>query len=264
MGLFSFLKRKKHRETKEETMARLEGMFQEMLAENSRQQPASIKGVDKVKQNRFGNYLFTPEARFVVYGTNPATNRKNKRTYNVGSEAEAIQKAEADGLTAPFEITVKPADEPTDSQLDYAKNLGLQIPEGACKADVSALISRAEDNDTETAPPEFLAFLAARGWRGSSLIGHNAALALVYNFVDNPRDQIALCAYHFDQAENGLTLGNLDTAPRKDQYLAFADHVLQTPKALEHYRSWRRDKTWPATKVWGIYKDYKEFCGGKK
>lgn len=264
MGLFSFFKKNKQQESKEETRDRLESMFQEMLAKNNWQQPTSIKGADKVKPNRFGNYLFPPEALFVVHGTNPSTNRRNKRRYHAGSEAEAIQKAEADGLTAPFEIAVEPEEEPSDRQLAYAKDLGLQIPKGACKWDVSALISRAEENDENQADPEFLTYLAARGWRGSSLIGYNFSREIVYNFVDNTREQIALCAYHFDQAEKGLALGNMDTAPNKDHYLAFADHVLQNPKALEHYHSWRRDSTWSKAKTWGIYKDYNEYSGEKK
>jgi len=214
MGLFSFFKRKKLRETKEETRAESVVTIQATLTATRKQPTALLKGLDTVKPNRCGNYLFTPE----------------------------------------------PADNPTDRQLAYAKNLGLRIPKGACKTDVSALISRAEDNDEEPAAPEFLAFLAARGWRGSTLTGHDFSLKIVYNFVDNPREQLALYAYYIDRAENGLDLGNLDTAPRKDHYLAFADHALQNPKALEHYQSWRRDKTWSKAKTWGIYKDYKMYC----
>lgn len=256
MGLFSFFKRKKQQETKGETVVRIEGI----LAENNGRQTISLKGVDNVKPNRFGNYLFTPEARFIVRGTNPATNRRNKRTYNAGSEVEAIQMAEADGLAGPFEITVEPEDVATERQLAYAKDLGLRIPQGACKTDVSALITRAEENDKEATNPELLTFLAARGWRGSAFTGYGFTLEILYNFVDNPREQIAIYPYYIERAENGLPLGNFDTAPRKDHYLAFADYVLQSPKALEHYKNWHRDKTWPQAKTWGIYKDYKEFC----
>ena len=256
MGLFSFFKKKKEERPAPQVL--------EIKCENKRvQRPISavhLEGVDNARPNCYGNYLYPPAATFIVRGTNTTTNRKNKRTYTASSDADAIQKAETDGLAGPFEITVEPEESATERQLAYAKDLGLRIPQGACITDASALITRAEENDVEATHTELLAFLAARGWRGSAFTGYGFTLKILYNFVDNPREQIALYPYYIDRSENGLPLGNFDTAPRKDHYLAFADYVLQNPKALEHYKNWRHDKTWPKAKTWGIYKDYKEFC----
>lgn len=263
MGLFSFFKRRKKRqqETEEETRARLQAMFDEMRAQN--RETVNLKGVDEVKPNRFGNYMFVPEATYYVRGTNTATNRRKRQEYAAGSEAEAIQQAEADGLIAPYEVEVILQGEPTERQLAYAKDLGIQIPKGACGSDVSALISRVEDEDEEQASPELLTFLATRGWRWSSFTGYKFARKAIYNVVTTPREQIALYPYYIDRAEQKLPLGNFDTAPRKDLYFAFADYVLQNPKAQEHYNSWRMDRSWPTAKTWGIYKDYKAFCAEK-
>lgn len=92
-------------------------------------------------------------AKFQVVGKNPNTNRKNKRIYCAKSEEEACAKAkDTDGLVEPFEITILPYEPPTQRQLDYAKSLEAIIPDGACKIDVSAIISRITDDDEEPAP----------------------------------------------------------------------------------------------------------------
>ena len=261
MGLFSFLKGKKKEEAPAPQILEVKCEVVEVQRPIS---GAHLDGVDKVRQNCYGNYLYPPEARYVVRGVNTTTNRKNKRTYTASSEADAIRKAEAGGLAGPFEIIVEAAEDATESQLAYAKDIGLNVPKGACKYDLSALLSRAENNDERAAIPGVLEFLAGRGWRGSSLIGYGAMLEAVMNFLPEPRDGIAFYAYYIDQTENSLPLANFDAAPKKDHYLAFADYAIRSEKTVEHYRRWRQDKTWSTAKTWGIYKAYREYCGGKK
>lgn len=116
--------------------------------------------------------------RFQVIGKNPETNRKNKRIYEVKNEEEAQKCAEDAGLIGPFEICALPATPPTDSQLAYAKDLGATIPEGACKADVSAIISRITDED-EAPTSERLARKAHEyGVKFSRYHGQKAIIAL--------------------------------------------------------------------------------------
>lgn len=90
---------------------------------------------------------FVNYARFQVIGIKPETKRKNKRVYEVRNEEDACKCAESDGLTGPFDVTVLPSIPPSDRQLSYAKSLGASIPDGACSFDVSAIISRINDND---------------------------------------------------------------------------------------------------------------------
>ena len=247
----------------EQTRQRLETMVREMKAKNESGQTGQLKGIGKVRPNKYGNYLFVPEASFIVQGINPATGRKNKRTYDAADEADAINKAKAAGLEPPFDVEMLPAREPSEAQMTYAKNLGISIPEGACMVDVSALLTRTENDDVEEAEPAVLQFLAARGWRGSSLIGYNAMLETVNFVVEDPREQLALYAYYIYQVEHRYGLLNLDKDPRKHIYFDFADYALNNPKILEHYKRWRNDGSWSTAKTWGIYKDFKEYCGGK-
>lgn len=98
---------------------------------------------------------FTNYSRYEVSGINPKTKRKNKRIFDCFSEQDAIEHMLLSGFTEPFTVKFVKFDEPTERQLSYAKDLGIQIPEGACKQDVSALISRVVDDD-EALPSEFM------------------------------------------------------------------------------------------------------------
>ncbi len=115
--------------------------------------------------------------RFQVIGKNPATNRKNKRTYEARNEDEACKCAEDAGLLGPFEVSVLPALSPTDSQISYAKDLGATIPEGACKTDVSAIISRITDEDEEPASERLARKAHECGIKFSRYHGRKAILA---------------------------------------------------------------------------------------
>lgn len=121
-------------------------------------------------------------AKFQVIGKNPNTNRKNKRIYCAKSEEEACAKAkETDGLVEPFEITILPYEPPTQRQLDYAKNLEAIIPVGACKIDVSAIISRITDDDEAPAPTNLAKLANEYGLLFSRFHGTKAILNMAYD-----------------------------------------------------------------------------------
>lgn len=121
---------------------------------------------------------FVNYGRFQVVGKNPATNRKNKRTYEVRDEEAARKCAEGSGLVGPFDVTVLPSLPPSEAQLSYVKDLGATVPNGACKADVSAIISRITDDD-EAPVSENLARLAhAHGIKISRFSGKRVIMRL--------------------------------------------------------------------------------------
>lgn len=105
-----------------------------------------------VSRDAWAGYV-SPSGGYINYGTfqvrgvNPDTRRKNKRVYQVASEADAIKCAENDGLVEPFEITALPSEPPSERQLTYAESLGAILPPNACRVDVSAIISRITDGD---------------------------------------------------------------------------------------------------------------------
>lgn len=258
MGLLSFFKRFLTKESQSDNHLTIEVKSRWVETDTVR-----LKGIETCQPNAYGNYLltFTPEAFYTVYGINPHTNRKNKRQLKAKGEAAAIKKAEESGLIAPFEITcleVFDAPAPTERQLEYAKDLDIRIPNGACKWDVSALIARCEEADPNPAPKEYLDYLAARNWDGSSLIGQKAAFRTLF-WVGDLRDRLAMYAYYIYQEEHNLPVVNLDTDCRKDCYFSFADYAVQNPKIIEHFDSWCDNGDYSTQRTWGIYKDYRAY-----
>lgn len=234
MGIFSFLKKDQGR-TDEKVMGQL-------------------------RPNKYGNFLYPPRALFTVHGTNPKTGRQNKKVFEAIDATEAEALASAAGLIPPFETSCGPMDGPSEAQVEYAANVGITIPEGACKEDVSALLTRYEKDDPERATAGFLEYLAAKGWRHSSLVGYKEMFWQAMKCTESPpdeREQIALYAYCAVQGEKGREIGNLLTDPRKERYFAFADRVLADGKLLasfrrqtfrEYYQPEKRSAIYQATK----------------
>lgn len=82
---------------------------------------------------------------FEVTGIRAATGRKNTKTYRAHNKMAAWAHAERDGI-APETVRPLPEPEPTERQIQYATDLGIQIPENATLAEVSDLIDNAVRN----------------------------------------------------------------------------------------------------------------------
>ena len=159
---------------------KIETSFSSRAVEIKQRTPGQMKPIPEEYLDGYvspsGGYM--NYARYKVSGMNPKTNRKKTVFCDGDSEEEAIEFAAQSGLDKPYDISVVPFDPPSDSQIQYAKDLGITIPEGACLMDVSALICRVKDDD-ETAPDEWTTKNAIKqGVRFSRYIGKRALLNL--------------------------------------------------------------------------------------
>lgn len=77
---------------------------------------------------------------YEVIGVGKETNRKRKKVYRAETEDVAKALAEKDG-TLVESINLLPPEPATDRQLSYAKDLGINIPNGPTKDQISYLIS---------------------------------------------------------------------------------------------------------------------------
>ena len=75
----------------------------------------------------------------------------------------STSRAAADGLVDPLTVQVEQQIPPIDRQMDYALELEAMIPDGVCKDDVSAIISRITDEDEEAPDPGFSGFALGCG-----------------------------------------------------------------------------------------------------
>lgn len=98
---------------------------------------------------------------YEVTGVGTDTGRTRKKRYKARSEEAARQLALADGtdVQSIVDCGVEP---PTDSQISYAKDLGITIPDGISKDEISTLIGNAT-RGVDPAPSNQLELATALG-----------------------------------------------------------------------------------------------------
>lgn len=183
-------------------------------------------------------------ANFEVKGQNISTGRRNKRQYTARDENDIAAIAESDGLAPPYEIHVLPNEAPTDRQVDYLRSWDVDIPAGAVKSDVSAILSRLEDSCDVVSEKkmssntivryirplpgpseEFARYADDMGVKFSRYIGQSALFChTIYSL--NEREKAAFFAYCVLCAHYHKDIGDLRTSEYADRLYAFADMAL--------------------------------------
>ena len=193
---------------------------------------------------------FVNWALYEVIGKNLTTNRKNKRRYEAKSEPDAIKQAEADGLAGPFDIVALKHEDPTERQIQYLQSWGVSVPEGVNKFDISAILSRLEDeaevisekkiykNVTEERvrllpgpTSDFARFADGMGVKFSRYIGKSALFCnTVYNLTG--RDRIAFYAYCIICFHKKTEIGDMRQSEYFTRLYEFADSAIKNPSLL--------------------------------
>ena len=171
MGLFSFLK-KKEPEPAPAITATIHAQTVEVKQRTHGELPLAEIGGYVSPSGGFVNY-----GRFCVTGMNSSTGRKNTKRYEAQTEADARAAAADDGLVEPMTVQVEPQIPPTDRQMDYALELEAMLPDGVCKEDVSAIISRITDEDEAAPDPGLSLYAHACGVKFSRFVGEKALLS---------------------------------------------------------------------------------------
>ncbi|MDZ7854093.1 MAG: hypothetical protein U5L98_16000 [Halomonas sp.] len=89
--------------------------------------------------------------KYKIRGKGKDSGRSRTRTYKAKNEISARAKAEADDTTVD-EVEKLPPAPPTEGQIAYAKGLGIKIPDGVTKDEISDLISCKVDEDSTASP----------------------------------------------------------------------------------------------------------------
>ena len=116
-------------------------------------------------------------AVFSVTGTNPKTNRKNKRKYECKTSNEAMALAAADLINIES-VEAIPFEPPTERQCAACKEHGRIIPPGACSIDVSFLMTRDIEHQ-KPAPKELIRSADSMGLKFSYLTGEETLRNLI-------------------------------------------------------------------------------------
>ena len=187
--------------------------------------PASIGGYVS-PSGGFVNYV-----RYSVKGKCVKTGKNKKYHYEAMSEAEVQAKAKEDGLTEPFKVQIEKMAPPSDSQLSYARSLDAVIPEGACKRDVTAILSRITEED-ESPDPGLVSFAHAYGVCFSRFIGKNELFRMMVYQLKGAK-LATLYAYAVYLQEMGGTFGDPRDTPIYEDIVECAKMVENDPGLLK-------------------------------
>ena len=187
---------------------------------------------------------FTNWANYDITALNPTTKRKNKRRYKAVGMDHIKKLAEKEGLTNVEITAVLPHDMPTEKQVSYANDLGINLPAGACKEDVSAILSRVLDSNhivkevqlskdlvrnyvapLESPTNEFALFACEKGVCFSAYIGEVALLRNVLYTLEL-RDKLAFYAYCAVCSRNSEKIGNMLDSALCSRFYQFADNAI--------------------------------------
>lgn len=175
---------------------------------------------------------------YKVKGKHSETKRVRTLKFNAFNEDDAIQQALASGIESCTSIEIIPFDEPTESQLNYARDLGIQIPNGASKYDVSALISRKVDGDEEY-DQDLLEFATNH----RIYVSKYTTLSDLYGITFQKLpivDRIAFFAFLIYRDITKDSHSNLDTHPARNKFYSLAilkENDDRFIKSLERYNS---------------------------
>ena len=226
MGLFDFFKKKEPAPA-----ATIPATIQTQTVEVKKQTRGELPLAD------IGGYVspsggFVNYGRFCVAGTNSSTGRKNTKRYEVQTEDDARAAAAADGLVDPLTVQVEQQIPPIDRQMDYALELEAMIPDGVCKDDVSAIISRITDEDEEAPDPGLSRYAHACGVKFSRFVGAKALLGYMVGQLQGAA-RAELYAYAVYRQEKGGSFSDPRRLPVYDALRACGAAVAEDPALMK-------------------------------
>lgn len=160
---------------------------------------------------------------YQIKGINKMTNRKKTVTVSAKNEELAEKAALDQGILPPYEIEII-FTPPTERQIEYAKSLKINIPEKASSLDVSYLISRKTDRDSDP-NPGLLEYADNRNLLFSKYIGKQSLYNLIFNTLTD-EDKIAFFAFCVYRWLSDDRHANLDTHQNKNVFYEFAKSMV--------------------------------------
>ena len=138
---------------------------------------------------------------FRVKGKSAESGKSRSRQYLAKSESEAQSQAVKDGIVVASvgEIAAQPA---TERQLAYAVDLGIVIPDGITKEEISDLIS-IKTSDDKPSTSRHRAFAESFDLEPTQYIGKKLLFDGIWNALKQPDRQLELLQW--------FTLGSIDS-----------------------------------------------------
>ncbi len=112
---------------------------------------------------------------------------------------------------------------PTERQIAYARDLGIAIPENISREDLSHMISKVVDKDSDP-NPGLVEYAQGKGILVSPHMGKRSLYSLIFSSLSG-EDKIAFFAFSIYRWLSDDRRANLDNHPNKDAFYEFAKSV---------------------------------------
>lgn len=159
------------------------------------------------------------------------TNRQRKLILNAKCEMEVVSKLVEMGYREPFEILELPPEPATEAQLKYANNLNINVPNNVSKDDLSVLIQKKLDFDSDP-NPELIDFANEIGMDFSKYIGKKSLYNLIFNKLEL-KDKIAFFIFCIYRWLSDDRKGNLAKHPYKLVFYEFSNIMISNERFIK-------------------------------
>ena len=199
--------------------------------------------------------------KYKIQGVNSKTNRKKTVKILAKDEIDAEDKLIEMGIVEPYEWEEENFDEPTERQISYAMDLGINITSEMTKDDVSCLIDIKVEDDV-SADNSLMDYAYEKNIYFSDYIGEKRLFNLIFDTL-NPKDKaefFCFCVYKYLTDYDDF---NLEICPNYKDIQEFAEiYSLDNSflKSMNNYEG--EDLRFFGTESDG--EDFVEYGGSKK
>ena len=240
----SFIGNKNTKKQKEKEFDPDEFLNKESAFLNKTKQESAIDCVylasHKIRLAEINNYIspsggYLNYAIFKVGGTNSKSGRIKHITVEAKTEDNAIESAKIQGLVEPFSVEVVDFFAPSDAQINYAKSLGVKIPEGVTNTDISCILSRFEEDDFDSIPQSFSLWADEIGAKFSRFASLSS---LIYSIkeVSSDIDIAIFYAYFIYERSLKKEYGDPRQCPKYNKIKQWAEIVSEDPVKIAKIR----------------------------
>jgi hypothetical protein len=177
---------------------------------------------------------------FLVTGIGRETGRKRQRTFDAKDEVHARTLAEADG-TSVDAINRVPDEPATERQLSYAKDLGISVPSGATKEEVSDLLDVYLEHD-KPADARHIGFAERYGVRYTQYSGKKALYNRIHATLSAPGREKEITAWFVYRVYRELVEGREHVSIDGPEHSVIQDvtaELVQDESVLKSIRRYR-------------------------
>jgi hypothetical protein len=184
--------------------------------------------------------------KYKISGKSRDSDRKRVITHQGINEISARAHAEGEGIDV-VEIIQLPEETPTERQIEYAVSLGINIPNGATKSELSDLISMAVDKD-KPSDARHLQFAKFYGVDFTRYIGKKLLFDRIQEELIKPGNELNMISWFAFWVYRELVSGKINPElddPRNAIFISIAQELVSDEKIIKSVKRYNgRDLIW--------------------